>query len=154
MNCGLNLERPKALLNLGTSYSQVMQELNSIPINVVVEEKYFVIKSVKSLDRVTHDLGLHFSNQKLCKLELYFFNLEEIDTDDEFLYLKNQLIKFFGSPTTSALQENIFQQNQWIINDTYQVSLNQSERGATIEIQDYLGFKLLPNGFWIQQSET
>lgn len=152
MKIGLKLESPDCFLSLETSLAEVGKLLASCQLKTVIDNQYFVAKDVISLSGVTHDLGLHFSNQKLIKIELFSFDLEKIDTEDDFLYLQTQLIKDFGQPTLSALQEGRFQQNQWVLSDLYQVTNNQSERGASIEIQHYNGAKLQPDGFWIIQN--
>jgi len=98
-------------------------------------------------------LGLHLSQQKLVSLELFFFDLEHIDTDDEFKYIQDQLVKTFGKPTASALQDRRYSQNQWIFGNSFELTNNQTaERGHSIYFGSYNGFTLTSDGKWKPRS--
>lgn len=107
-----------------------------------------MVFKVTSLAGVKHDLGLHFSNQQLTMLELFSFDLSDIDTDDEFKYIHEQLVCAYGRPTASALQKGKYSQNQWLFGK-FEITNNQTEdSGQSVIFKFYGGVTLTPDGFW------
>ena len=148
MECIFELEKPSCKVILGSPYSQVKSLFKESDIQIVAKD-YFVVKNISSLGGVKHELGLHFSDEKLTEIELFYFELDHIDTDDEFSYIHNQLMRIFGKPTVSALQDGRYPQNHWIIENKFQVLNNQTEeRGHSLCIGFYDGAKLTQDGMW------
>lgn len=149
MECSFDLEKPACKIKLGTTFSEVKNLFSESDIQIVAKD-YFVVRNVFSLGGVKHELGLHFSDEKLTEMELFYFELDHIDTDDEFSYIHSELVNKFGPPTVSALQDKRYPQNLWILDKKYQILNNQTEeRGHSLCIGFYEGARLNQDGLWI-----
>ncbi len=129
MQFSFKLEEPKCEFTLESRSVEVLSRLKGIPYEGKIETHILVLRKVKSLGGAQHDLGLHFENDRLTQMQLFYFNLDHIDTDDEYKYLQDGLVGLYGKPTKSNPQDEYFQHNQWILENRFEIIHSQTDRG-------------------------